>query len=169
MEVFLQLRLQVPLDHCLGDAVRDSGDLKRSDFPIVFRYFHPTVWLGLISACYEIVPDRFQNIWSHLRLRYPQNFGVRCPVHPDFPWLYGTLPQGFASSSHARRAPRSDASYPTSPFDKCVVAAPADHRVPLSSHSCLTLTNAIPTGPGPSLRARFAARPSSVLRRDPPP
>jgi hypothetical protein len=62
MEVFLQLRLQVPFDHGLGDAVRDSGDLKRSDFPIVFRYFHPTVWLGLISACYEIVPDRFQNI-----------------------------------------------------------------------------------------------------------
>ena len=41
--------------------------------------------------------------------------------------------------------------------------------VPLSSHPCLTLTNGILTGPGPSLRARFAARPSTVLRPDPSP
>ncbi len=39
----------------------------------------------------------------------------------------------------------------------------------LSSHPCLTLARGALTGPGPSLRARFAARPSTVLRPDPSP
>ena len=42
-------------------------------------------------------------------------------------------------------------------------------RVPLSSHPCLTSSSGTLTGPGPSLRTRFAARPSSVLRPDPSP
>ena len=46
----------------------------------------------------------------------------------------------------------------TSPCDTSVVAGPADYWVPLSSHPCLPLPNGIPTGPGPSLPARFAAR-----------
>ena len=39
----------------------------------------------------------------------------------------------------------------------------------LSFHPCLTLVSGVLTGPGPSLRARFAARPSPVLRPDPSP
>jgi hypothetical protein len=44
----------------LHHAIADTRDLKRSDFPVVFQYFHPAVRLGLVSACYEIFPDRFQ-------------------------------------------------------------------------------------------------------------
>ena len=54
-------------------------------------------------------------------------------------------------------------------FDISAFSVPAACRMPLSSHPCLTLLVGILTGPGPSLRARFAARPSTVLRPDPSP
>ena len=53
--------------------------------------------------------------------------------------------------------------------DRSAGAAPADQRVPLSSHPCLALPNGMSTGPGPSLPVRFAAHRSPVLRPDPPP
>ena len=51
-------QLQCPLHH----AIADTRDLERSDFPVLFRYLDPPVRLGLISACYQIVPDRFQEV-----------------------------------------------------------------------------------------------------------
>jgi hypothetical protein len=77
--------------------------------------------------------------------------------------------EGLHLRNVARRVPRSDAFDPTSPFDRSVVAGPADGRVVLSFHSCLTLTNGVLTGPGPSLRACFTARSSTVMRPDPSP
>src|SRR5689334_23526164 len=53
-----------------------------------------------------------------------------------------------------------------SPCDISAFSVPADCRMPLSSHPCFTLLDGILTGPGPSLRARFAARPLTVLRPD---
>src|ERR687895_223229 len=101
--------------------------------------------------------------------RCPQTSDHRCQGHPRFSWRCDRPPSGFQSSQCARRCPKSDASYPTSPFDISVAAAPADPWVPLSSHPCLTLTSGVLTGPGPSLLARLVARLSTVLRPDPPP
>src|SRR5262249_56251535 len=82
-------------------------------------------------------------------------------------WPAGTLLLGCRALPHGQRAPRTDAFALTSPCGRSVGAGPADCRVPLSSHPCLPLPHGIPTGPGPSLPARFAARRSPVLQPDP--
>jgi hypothetical protein len=46
----------------LHHAVADTRDLERSDFSVLFWYFDPPVRLRFISACYQIVPNRVQEV-----------------------------------------------------------------------------------------------------------
>ena len=98
-----------------------------------------------------------------------QSSDHRCPEPRRSSWQFGKPPRGFLSLQYAQSAPRSDGACQTSPCDISAFSVPADCGMPLSSHPCLTLLDGILTGPGPSLRARFAARPSTVLRPDPSP
>src|SRR5215813_4129709 len=128
----------------------------------------PPGWVAVDRFRLAARPVGPQGKTHTLRLRCRQRSAHRGLVRRHSVWLAGTLLRGSRSSRCARRAPRTDASCPTSPSGISAVVDLADCWVPFSSHPCLSLPNRLPTGPGPSLPACFAARGLSVLQPDPP-
>src|ERR1017187_2324851 len=158
-EIRLEDSFQDQLHRALHHAVADARNLKRSDFAISLRDLPPAVRHGFVPVCDEVFPHRRK------KRRPPRRLDVREFLAIDSSGAAVALRYtvGLFEGLDLRDV------YEEPPEAMRLVRLRLSIWALLSFHPCLTLVSGALTGPGPSLRARFAARPSPVLRPDPSP
>src|SRR5277367_1648854 len=158
-------QLQCSLHH----AVADTGNLQRSDFAVALRDFHPAVRQGLVSACEKVIPHGLKKRGQPRGLDVLEALAIGARgTAVSFGDSVGLL-KGLDLRDVHEQTPETMGRCrlrlsinPPSQFLQ--IAGCLCHLTPASLRA-----SGILTGPGPSLRARFGARPLTVLRPDPSP